>query len=80
MFFLSVVMAVYNGEDYLQEAINSVIYQSFKDFEFIIVNDASSDSTFQILESINDSRVTVIHSEKKTREEQHLSEKGIKIC
>ncbi|MFB9762687.1 glycosyltransferase [Ectobacillus funiculus] len=72
-------MAVYNGEDYLQEAINSVIYQSFKDFEFIIVNDASSDSTFQILESINDSRVTVIHSEKNEGGAASLR-KGIKYA
>ena len=50
--FLSVVMAVYNGEEYLQEAIDSVLNQSFKDFEFIIVNDASTDGTSKILENI----------------------------
>ena len=62
--FLSVVMAVYNGEEYLQEAIDSVLNQSFKDFEFIIVNDASTDGTYKILENITDKRVKVIHSNR----------------
>ncbi|MFD2616329.1 glycosyltransferase [Terrilactibacillus laevilacticus] len=62
--FLSVVMAVYNGEDYLQEAIDSILNQSYKDFECIIVNDASEDNTSTILKKINDSRVIVINSKK----------------
>lgn len=46
---ISVLMAVYNGERFLRQAIESVLTQSFSDFEFIIVNDASTDSTFEIL-------------------------------
>ena len=38
---ISVLMPVYNGEKYLKQAINSVLNQSFKDFEFIIVDDGS---------------------------------------
>ncbi len=57
----SVVMAVYNGERYLQEAIESILNQSYKDFEFIIVNDGSLDNTAEILKGIQDSRVRITH-------------------
>jgi glycosyltransferase involved in cell wall biosynthesis len=47
---LSVVMAVHNGEPHLRESVDSVLNQSFSDFEFIIVDDASTDATADILE------------------------------
>ncbi|MBT2701634.1 glycosyltransferase family 2 protein [Bacillus sp. ISL-40] len=59
----SVVMAVYNGEEYLKEAIDSILHQTYKDFEFIIVNDGSSYKTREILNLIEDNRVRVIHLE-----------------
>ncbi len=62
---LSVVMSVRNGEKYLIEAVNSILKQSFKDFEFIIINDASSDNTSKILKKIKDSRVFLINNKKK---------------
>lgn len=43
-------MAVYNGEKYLDEAIESILSQTFRDFEFIIINDASTDNTECIIE------------------------------
>lgn len=46
---ISVVIPCYNGENYIQETIDSVLNQSFKDFEVIIVNDGSTDRTFDIL-------------------------------
>ncbi|AYA40841.1 glycosyltransferase [Xenorhabdus nematophila] len=46
---ISVIMSVFNGEKFLTEAINSILEQSFKDYEFIIVNDASTDRTCDIL-------------------------------
>ena len=57
---ISVVMAVYNGEDYLEEAINSILMQTYQDFEFIIVNNGSTDGTAQIINKINDPRVKVV--------------------
>ncbi len=42
---ISVVMAVYNGEKYLAAAIDSVLHQTCRDFEFIIVNDGSTDNS-----------------------------------
>jgi glycosyltransferase involved in cell wall biosynthesis len=61
--FISVVMAVYNGEQYLEEAVNSVLNQTYPQFELIIVNDGSTDRTREILNKIHDHRVKIIHSE-----------------
>ncbi len=54
---ISVVMAVYNGERYLAEAVDSILNQTFSDFEFIIIDDASQDNTPAILEKYHDSRI-----------------------
>jgi glycosyltransferase involved in cell wall biosynthesis len=60
---VSVVMPVYNGAKYLQDSIDSILNQTFKDFEFIIVNDGSIDETPAILNEyqLKDNRVKVIH-------------------
>ena len=60
---VSVLMPVYNGERYLAEAIDSILNQTFKDFEFIIINDCSSDNTMKILNTYNDYRIHVINNE-----------------
>jgi len=54
---ISVVMAVYNGEKYLNSAIRSVINQTFKNFEFIIIDDCSNDKTYTIIKKFNDNRI-----------------------
>ncbi len=46
---VSIVMSVYNGEDHLREALESILNQSFKDFEFIIIDDSSSDNSWAII-------------------------------
>lgn len=58
---VTVLMSVYNGEKYLGEAIDSIVQQTFTDFEFIIINDGSTDGTIQILKSYNDPRIVVIN-------------------
>ncbi|MFZ4461393.1 MAG: glycosyltransferase family 2 protein [Patescibacteria group bacterium] len=47
---VSVVMALYNTKDFVATAIESVLSQSFQDFEFIIVDDASTDGSYAIAE------------------------------
>ena len=61
---LTVLMGVYNGEIYLTEAMDSVLQQTFSDFEFLIINDGSTDRTSEILYSYQDSRIRIISNEK----------------
>lgn len=63
---ISVIMAVYNTEKYLDESVNSILNQTFKDFEFIIINDDSTDSSFDILQRYQkkDKRITLINNKK----------------
>jgi hypothetical protein len=63
-FKVSVVMSVYNGERYLREAIDSILGQTFRDFEFIIVDDGSTDGTWAILQSYDDPRIFLLRNEE----------------
>jgi glycosyltransferase involved in cell wall biosynthesis len=58
---VTVLMAVYNGEKYIRPTILSILNQTFKDFEFVIVDDASTDSTTEIIKSFEDPRI-ILHS------------------
>ncbi len=62
---ISVIMSVYNGETYLAEAIESVINQTFQNWELIIINDCSTDTTAEILAdfSLRDKRIKVYTNE-----------------
>ena len=66
---ISLIMSVYNGEDYLSEAIDSVINQSFTDWELIIINDCSTDGTGGILGKYEsqDARIKVHTNEVNLR-------------
>lgn len=76
---ISVVMSVRNTEDYIKKCIESILAQAFKDFELIIIDDASEDSTIRIVEGFNDDRIKVVKNMK------HLGiaksrNKGLRIC
>lgn len=60
---ISVLMPVYNGEKYLREAIDSILQQTFPDFELIICDDSSTDSSANIIHSYRDSRIKIIYNE-----------------
>ena len=61
---VSVVLPVFNGEKYIASAVESILLQTFRDFECIVLNDASTDNTLQILESFDDERLIIINNEK----------------
>lgn len=61
---VSVLMPAFNAEKYIAQAVDSILQQSFHNFELIILNDGSTDSTSQIIEKINDQRIRVIQLEQ----------------
>ncbi len=60
---ITVLMSVYNGEQYLRESIDSILNQTYKDFEFIIIDDSSTDKTPEILNSFEDSRIKLVRNQ-----------------
>jgi len=54
---VSVIMPVHNGAEYVREAIESILGQSFSDFEFIVVDDGSTDASLSIINEFKDSRI-----------------------
>lgn len=63
---ISVLMSAYNSEKYIAEAIESILNQTFKDFEFIIINDGSTDKTAEIIEKYakKDVRIRFVNNTK----------------
>lgn len=61
---VSVLMSVYNGERSLSEAVESILGQSFSDFEFLIVDDASTDRSAEIVRSYGDPRIVLIENDR----------------
>ena len=62
---VSVIMSLYNSEKYLTEAIESVLSQTFSDFEFIIIDDGSKDSSADIVRSYQDCRIHLVCQENR---------------
>lgn len=56
---ISVLLPVYNCELYIKEAIDSILNQTFSDFELLIIDDASTDKTLEIIKSFTDSRIVI---------------------
>lgn len=57
---ISIVIPVYNGEQYIKATLNSILQQDYQDFELIVIDDGSSDDSISIIQSFNDSRVRLI--------------------
>ena len=76
---VSVLMSVYNGEKHLREAIDSILNQTFTDFELLIINDASTDRTVEILQNYHDPRIKIINNEKNMGLTKSLN-KGISLA
>ena len=77
--YVTVLMPVYNSEMYLKEAIDSILNQTFRDFEFIVINDGSTDSTSDIIKSYSDPRIIYLQNEKNCGVAKSLN-KGLRIA
>lgn len=73
---VSVIMSVYNGEKYLEEAIDSILNQTFNDFELVIVDDGSFDQTAAIIKNYKDPRIKYFY--QKNRGASHGRNRCIK--
>ncbi|MFK7831752.1 MAG: glycosyltransferase family 2 protein [Winogradskyella sp.] len=60
MAFFSVVISVYNKEAYIKNTLQSVLKQTYKDFEIIVVNDGSTDHSVTVIESLKDKRIKLL--------------------
>ena len=63
--FVSIVMAVKNGGQIMRQALDSILGQSFQDFEFIIINDGSTDETLEVLAEYHDDRIRIFSQENQ---------------
>ena len=76
---VTVLMTVYNGKNYLNEAIESVLCQTLTNYEFLIVDDASTDNSIEIINSYNDSRIKLLINKKNIGQTVSLN-KGLAIA
>lgn len=76
---ISVLMPVYNCELYVREAIESILHQTYTDFEFLIIDDASTDATASIIKSYDDPRIQLIEKPVNTGYTNSLNQ-GLKIA
>lgn len=72
---ISVILPVYNAEKYIEESVNSILLQSFKKFELIIINDASTDKTLSILHKLKkkDKRIILINNKTNLQMSKSLN-------
>ncbi len=75
---ITVLMSVRNGEKYLEGAVASILNQTFTDFEFIIIDDSSTDGTAKILAAFKDPRIILLKNETRAGLTKSLN-KGLKI-
>lgn len=62
---ISIIIPLYNKESYIKRAIQSVLHQSFTEYEIIVVNDGSTDNGVDVIKKIDDTRIKLIHQENK---------------
>ncbi len=74
----SVVMTTYNGSRFLRETIDSILNQSYENFEFIIVDDCSTDNTLEVIRSYSDARIKLFPNERNLGI-SHSRNKGLSL-
>ncbi len=76
---ITILTTVYNGLPYLSESIESILSQTFTDFEFLIIDDASTDDSLKCINSYKDSRIKVIQNTKNIGQVPSLN-KGLQLA
>ena len=71
---VTILMSVYNGSAYLSQAIDSIINQTFGDFEFVIYDDASTDDSYDIIRCYEDPRIVIRRNSENKGLTKNLSE------
>lgn len=71
---ISVIIPVYNVKDYLEDCLNSILQQTFRDFEIILVDDGSSDGSSELCEVLKNTHpcIRVIHKKMEVRQVQGI--------
>lgn len=75
---VSVVMPMHNESDYIEESINSILNQTYENFEFIIIDDCSTDDSVEKVKNIKDNRINLIELSKNMGGVSHAVNIGIK--
>ena len=76
---ITVLMPVYNGVTYLNEAIESILNQTFQNFEFIIIDDGSTDDSVKIIKSYDDNRIRLVENRNNLGQSETLN-KGLRLA
>lgn len=76
---VTVLMPVYNAEEYLCASIDSILAQSYADFEFLILNDGSTDASLDVIRSYADSRIRVVNNARNLGLARTLNE-GLRLA
>lgn len=76
---ITILMSVYNSQKYIEQSIISILDQTFVNFEFIIINDGSTDSSFEKIKKFNDKRISVINNKANIGLSASLN-KGIRLA
>jgi len=76
---ITVLMTVYNGEQYLKQTVSSILKQTYLDFEFLIIDDTSTDSSMDILNFFQDSRIRIVCNEQNMGQTRSLN-KGLQLA
>ena len=61
---ISVLLSVYNDEENIKKSIDSILTQSYKNIELLVIDDGSTDKTYEIISNINDSRLKIFRNEE----------------
>ncbi len=76
---VTVLMALYNGGEYLKQSIQSVLNQTYRNFEFLIINDCSTDDSLRTIESFQDERIKIYNNETNFGQTKSLN-RGLKLA